>query len=183
MTPRLLEKYRQEIIPVIQKKFTIKNPMAVPRLQKVVINMGVGEAINDMKILEQAVDDISTITGQKPVMRRAKKAISNFKLRKGVPVGCMVTLRRAIMYEFLDRFINISLPRIRDFNGISRSSFDKQGNYTIGIPEQSIFPEIDAGKIQHPLGMDISIVFNKGPKELTLECLQLFGMPFTRIPS
>ncbi len=161
-------------------KFGIKNKMAVPRLEKISINMGVGKAIGDMKILEGALKDLTNITGQKPVMTRAKVAISNFKLREDMPIGCKVTLRRARMYEFLDRLVNVTLPRIRDFNGVPKKSFDKQGNYTMGIVDQAIFPEIDTGKMPYTQGMDITIVFNHGPKEWTSELLVLFGMPFTK---
>jgi len=178
--PRLLKRYREEIIPQIQKDFDIKNLMAVPRLEKIVVNMGVGEAINDIKILEGAMNDMATITGQKPVIRRARKAISNFKLREGIPVGCKVTLRQAKMYEFLDRLVNFCLPRIRDFNGVSRKSFDQQGNYTLGIVDQAIFPEIDVGRIQRTQGMDICFVFNHGPREHTERVLTLLGMPFEK---
>jgi large subunit ribosomal protein L5 len=179
-TPRLLKKYREEIVPQLQQNLNFKNPMAVPRLEKIVINMGVGAAINDIKILDTAVQDLATITGQKPLIRRARKAISNFKLKKGLPIGCKVTLRRYRMYEFLDRLINICLPRIRDFNGVSRKSFDKQGNFSLGITDQTIFPEIDASRLQKAQGMDISFVFNRGSKEQTMELLRLFGMPFTK---
>ena len=163
--PRLLTRYRQEIIPEMKKHFQVDNIMAVPRLEKIVINMGVGEAIEDMKILETAMQELSMITGQKPMIRRTKTAISNFKLKIGMPVGCKVTLRRYKMYEFMDRFIHVALPRIRDFNGVSRKSFDNQGNYSLGITEQTIFPEIDPGKSQRTLGMDITFVFNRGPQE------------------
>ena len=178
MTPRLFEKYNNEVVPKMKEKFGIKNIMAVPRLEKIVVNMGVGEALNDQKIIDKAAEDLATITGQKPLIRRAKIAISNFKLRAGVPVGCKVTLRRFKMYEFLDRLVNITLPRIRDFNGVSRKSFDRDGNYTIGLKEQAIFPEIDAGRIQHTQGMDVTFVFKGGNKEQTFELLQLLGMPF-----
>ncbi len=180
MTPRLMTKYKEEIIPQIQDKFGITNAMAVPRLEKISINMGVGDAIQDIKLLETAMQDLATITGQKPMMRRARKAISNFKLRAGMPVGCKVTLRRDKMYEFMDRLINICLPRIRDFNGVSTKSFDKQGNYSLGITDQSIFPEIETGRLQRTQGMDITFVFNTGPREYTSEVLRLFGMPFAR---
>ncbi len=179
MKPRLLERYRSEIIKQIQEKFGIDNVMAVPRLEKIVVNMGVGEALSDQKIMDRAAEDLAIITGQKPILRRAKKAISNFKLRIGVAVGCKVTLRRAKMYEFMDRLINVCLPRIRDFNGVSRKSFDHDGNYTIGIKEQAIFPEIEAGRIQHTQGMDITFVIKGGDKEKNLELLRLLGMPFT----
>lgn len=180
MQPRLLEKYRKELVKEIQSKFELSNPMAVPRLEKIVVNMGVGEAINDMKIMESAMKDLATITGQKPVMRRARKSVSNFKLRQGMPVGCKVTLRKQIMYEFVDKLINVCLPRIRDFNGVSEKSFDKQGNYSLGITDFVIFPEIDSGKLQRTQGMDITFVFNKGPKEHTFELLRLLGMPFVK---
>lgn len=178
VAPRLQKKYREEVIKEMQKKFSIDNPMAVPSLEKIVVNMGVGEAIQDIKLMDAAVQDLAMITGQKPIIRRAKKAISNFKLRINAPVGCVVTLRRAKMYEFMDRLVNVALPRIRDFNGVSQKSFDKQGNYTLGVSDQSIFPEIESGRIQKTQGMDISFVFNRGPKEHTMELLRLMGMPF-----
>jgi len=178
--PRLQEKYQTEVLPALQEKFGISNVMAGPRLQKIVINMGVGEAIHDIKLLEKAMAELTTITGQKPVMRRARIAISNFKLRKGMPVGCKTTLRRAKMYEFLDRFINVCLPRIRDFNGVSRRSFDRFGNYSLGINDQAIFPEIESGHIARAQGMDITFVFNNKPKEQTMELLSLLGMPFRK---
>ncbi len=180
MIPRLKEKYYKEVVTQVQDKFKIKNKMAVPYIQKVVINMGVGKAIADMKILESSVKDLEAITGQKVIITRAKKAISNFKLRENMPIGCKVTLRKDKMYEFLDRLINICLPRLRDFNGVSRKSFDDQGNYTLGLEDQTIFPEIDIGRIAVPQGMDITIVFNKGPKEHAREVLTLLGMPFTK---
>ena len=180
MVPRLLEKYKNEIIPELQKKFDINNPMAVPKLEKIVINMGVGAAINDMKIMDAVMQDLMIISGQKPIVRRAKKAISNFKLRKGMPVGCKVTLRRYRMYEFLDRFVNVCLPRIRDFRGMSKNSFDKQGNYNLGITDQAIFPEIDSGRLQKTQGMDIAFVFDKGTQEQTFELLRLLGIPFSK---
>ena len=180
MVPRLLKKYREEFPAVMKEKFVINNVMALPRLEKIIINMGVGRAIDDMKVLESAMQDLAMITGQKPSTTRAKLAISNFKLKQGVPIGCKVTLRETRMYEFLDRLFNIALARIRDFNGMSRNSFDKQGNYSIGISDQSIFPEIDTGKIQFTQGMDIIFVFNGGPKEHTMELLRFLGMPFAK---
>ncbi len=180
MVLNLQKKYNDEVIPAVKEKFQIKNSLAVPCLEKIVVNMGVGRAIGDMKILDSAVADLATITGQKPLIRKAKKAVSNFKLRDGMPIGCKVTLRRAKMYEFLDRLLNATLPRIRDFNGVSRKSFDGQGNYSIGIEEQVIFPEIDSGKIKHVQGMDITFVFNMGPKDQTFEVLSLLGMPFRK---
>ena len=179
--PRLQKKYKEEVCKAMQEKFKIKNAMAVPCLEKIVINMGVGKAVGDMKILESAVSDLTMITGQKPIITRARDAISNFKLRINAPIGCVVTLRRTRMYEFLDRLVNICLPRIRDFNGVSRKSFDGQGNYTFGISDQSIFPEVDTGRLAHTQGMDISFVFSCGPKEHTMEVLSLLGMPFTKI--
>jgi large subunit ribosomal protein L5 len=177
---RLQKKYEDEVVPKIQEIFGIKNKMAVPRLDKIVVNMGVGKAIGDMKILDSAVNDLTTITGQKPVITKSRKAISNFKLRIGMAIGCRVTLRRAKMYEFMDRLVNVTLPRIRDFNGVSFKSFDEEGNYSIGLEEQVIFPEIDPGKIANVQGMDITFVFNKGPKEQTYEVLNLLGMPFRK---
>ena len=179
MTPRLLEKYRNEIIPKMMEAFSFKNRLAVPRVDKIVVNMGVGEALQDIKILEKAMEELGQITGQKPILRRAKKAIANFKIRKGLPIGCKVTLRRTIMYEFFDRLISIALPRIRDFRGISPDSFDEAGNYTLGITEQSIFPEIDYDKVSRMQGMDITLVIkNVKSKEQARELLKLFGMPF-----
>lgn len=180
MKPRLLEKYQQVVVPKIQEKYKIKNVMAVPKIEKIVVNMGVGEAISDQKIMEKALDDLTAITGQKPMLRRAKKAISNFKLRIGLPVGCKVTLRRQRMYEFMDRLLNISLPRIRDFNGMSRKGFDQDGNYSLGLKEQSIFPEIEIGRIAHTQGMNITFVFKGGNTEQNLEVLRLMGMPFVK---
>ena len=179
MIPRLLEKYRNEIIPEMQKTFSLKNKFAVPHVDKIVVNMGVGEGIQDIKILEKAMDEMATITGQKPIIRRAKKAISNFKIRENHPVGCKVTLRRTKMYEFMDRFINAALPRIRDFRGVPSDSFDKAGNYTLGLSEQGIFPEIEYDRITRPQGMDITFVIkNAKTKEQARELLRLFGMPF-----
>ena len=181
VVPRLLEKYRKEVVVEMKKKFGIDNVMAVPRLEKIVVNMGVGEAIGDIKILERAAQDLATITGQKPAVTRSKKAISNFKLRENIPVGCKITLRRYRMYEFLDRLLSVSLPRIRDFNGVSKKAFDRAGNYTLGISDQGIFPEIDVGARDHrSQGMDITFVFKGGNKEQTFELLRLFGMPFSK---
>lgn len=179
MAPRLLEKYRNEVVPSLMQTFNVKNKFAVPRLEKIVVNMGVGEGVADIKVLEKAMDELALITGQKPILRRAKKAISNFKIRQGHPVGCKVTLRRAKMYEFMDRLINIALPRIRDFRGVSLDSFDKAGNYTLGLTEQNIFPEIDYDRITRTQGMDITFVIkNARTKEQAKEFLRLFGVPF-----
>jgi len=181
VAPRLLEKYRKEVVVEMQKKFGIDNIMAVPRLEKIVVNMGVGEAIGDIKILERAAQDLAMITGQKSAITRSKKAISNFKLRENLPVGCKITLRRYRMYEFLDRLLSVSLPRIRDFNGVSKKAFDRMGNYSLGITDQGIFPEIDAGARDHRTqGMDITFVFKGGNKEQTFELLRLLGMPFSK---
>jgi len=179
MTPRLLEKYRKEIIPALSKKFGYKNAMQAPMLQKIVINMGIGAGAQDIKIVEQAMLDMGNIAGQKPAITRAKKAIANFKIRKGLPVGCKVTLRGNRMYEFLDRLLNVALPRIRDFRGTSPDSFDEKGNYSMGIKEQSIFPEIDVDKIQRIQGMDIIMNIKAISKEESRELLKLFGMPFS----
>lgn len=180
MSVRLKEKFNNELIPELKAKFQVDNAMALPRLEKIVVNMGVGRAIGDMKILDNAVADLRTITGQQPAITKAKIAISNFKLREGLPIGCRVTLRREKMYEFLDRLVNVSLPRIRDFNGVPKDSFDKQGNYTLGITDQSIFPEIDTGRINFTQGMDITFVFSNGTREKTYELLSMLGMPFRK---
>lgn len=181
MVPRLLERYRNEIVKSMMEKFSIANMHAVPRLDKIVINMGVGEALADVKILDKAMDDLMLISGQKPLMRRAKKAISNFKVKENNPVGCKVTLRRQRMYEFLDRFISIALPRIRDFRGVPDSSFDKAGNYTLGLTEQTIFPELEMDRIGRVQGMDIVFVIkNSGGKEQSQELLKQFGIPFAQ---
>lgn len=179
MAPRLLERYNNEIAPQIMQKFNLKNKLAVPRVEKIVVNMGVGEGLTDIKILERAMEELALITGQRPIMRRAKKAISNFKVREGGPVGAKVTLRRAMMYEFMDRLLNIALPRIRDFRGVAPGSFDKSGNYTLGLTEQGIFPEIDYDKLTRPQGMDITFVIkNAKSQEQAHMLLKLFGMPF-----
>lgn len=179
MTPRLLDQYRKIIIPALSKKFNYKNAMQAPRLQKIVLNMGVGAGVQDIKFVEQAMADMGNIAGQKPVITRAKKAIANFKIRKGLAIGCKVTLRGSRMYEFLDRLLNMALPRIRDFRGTSPDSFDEKGNYSIGIKEQAIFPEIDVDKIQKIQGMDIIINIKASSKEESYELLKLFGMPFS----
>lgn len=178
--PNLLKLYREKLISQMQEKFGYKNKMQVPRLEKILINMGVGEAIENSKILDLAVDEIQTITGQKPVITRAKKAISNFKLRAGMPVGCFVTLRGWRMYEFLERLINIAIPRVRDFRGLSESSFDGRGNFNMGIKEQIIFPEINYDKVEKIRGMNITIVTTAKTDETALELLSGFGMPFRK---
>lgn len=179
MMPRLLEKYRKEIVLQLMNELKLKNRMSVPKLDKIVVNMGVGEGAQDVKVLEKAMDELAQITGQKPIMRRAKKAIANFKIREGSPIGCKVTLRRAMMYEFLDRLVNVALPRIRDFRGVSPDAFDKAGNYTLGLSEQGIFPEIEYDKLTRVQGMDITFVIkNAKSKEEARTMLKMFGMPF-----
>jgi large subunit ribosomal protein L5 len=181
MIPRLLERYRKEIVPEMMQAFNLRNSFAVPRLEKIVVNMGVGEGIADIKILEKAIEELALITGQKPILRKAKKAIANFKIRKGIAIGCKVTLRRNIMYEFMDRLVNIAMPRIRDFRGVSSDAFDEAGNYTLGFSEQTVFPEIDYDKVSRAQGMDITFVIKKAKnKEQAKELLRLFGMPFSK---
>jgi large subunit ribosomal protein L5 len=177
---RLAEFYKKEITASLMKKFNYKSIMQVPKLHKIVVNMGVGAAVSDAKLIEEAAKELETITGQKPSIRKAKKAISNFKLREGVNIGCMVTLRQERMYEFMDRFLNIALPRVRDFRGLSDKSFDGRGNYTIGIKEQIIFPEINVDKISKVLGMDITFVTTAPNDNEAYELLQAFGVPFRK---
>ncbi len=179
-TPRLINDYKQTVVPKLMKKFGYKNIMQVPTVEKLVINMGVGEATQDSKVLDNAVADLETISGQKAILIKSKKAISNFKLRDGIKIGCKVTLRRWKMYEFLDRLINIDIPRIRDFRGLNNNSFDGRGNYTMGVKEQIIFPEIDYDKIDKIRGMDISIVTTANTDEEAFELLSAFGMPFKK---
>jgi len=180
MAARLKERYQKEVAPAIAKEFGISNPMAIPRVEKVVLNMGMGEAIANAKILDTAVEELRTITGQKPVITKAKKSIASFKLRQGMPIGVMVTLRGDRMYEFLDRFVSIALPRVRDFRGVSPKAFDGRGNYTIGVREQLIFPEIDFNKVDRTRGMNISIVTTAKTDEEGRALLREFGMPFTK---
>jgi large subunit ribosomal protein L5 len=177
---RLFEHYHKEVVPGLMKTFNYKNVMQVPKIEKVVVNMGVGAAVAEPKILEEAVKELESITGQKSSIRKAKKAISNFKLREGVSIGAMVTLRRERMYEFLDRFINVALPRVRDFRGLSDKSFDGRGNYTIGVKEQIIFPEINVDKITKVLGMDVTIVTSAKSDNEAYELLKSFGVPFIK---
>lgn len=179
-TPRLLTAYRNTIVPEMMKIFNYKNGLQVPKLQKIVINVGLGEATQDIKMLEAAQHELAAITGQKPVTTRAKKAIANFKIRRGSAIGCKVTLRRVMMYEFLDRLISVAIPRIRDFRGLPSDSFDRGGNYSFGLNEQVIFPEVDVDKIMKAHGMDITIVTNAKKKEEAFELLKLFGMPFKK---
>lgn len=178
--PRLKKKYKTEIIPSIMKEKAFKNPMAVPRLLKVVINSGVGKAasMSDAKLLEQAEADLAIITGQKPIVTKAKKSIASFKLREGMSIGCKVTLRGGRMYEFLDRYLNIALPRVRDFRGLSMKSFDGKGNYTVGVSEQLIFPEIDYDKVERVIGMNITFVTSTDDDDLARSLLKNFGFPF-----
>jgi len=178
--PRIREKHEKETVPALMKRFGYKNVMQAPRLEKMVINVGVGDALQNVKLLDAVSADLATIAGQKPVIRRAKKAISNFKLRAGMPIGCMVTLRKARMYEFFDRLVNVAIPRIRDFRGISPNSFDGRGNYNLGIGEQIIFPEIDYDKVEKIKGMSITIVTTAKTDEEGFELLKGLGMPFRR---
>jgi large subunit ribosomal protein L5 len=175
---RLKERYTKEIAPAIAREYEITNPMAVPKLEKVVINMGLGEAIANAKIVDTAADELRSITGQKPVTTRAKKSIAAFKLRQGMPIGSMVTLRGERMYEFFDRLVSIALPRVRDFRGVSPKAFDGRGNYTLGIRDQLIFPEIDFNKVDKTRGMNISIVTTARNDELARALLRALGMPF-----
>jgi large subunit ribosomal protein L5 len=177
---RLREFYENEVVPAMVKKFSYKNKLAVPKIEKIVVNMGVGEAKDNSKVMESAVRDLETVTGQKPVVTKAKRSIAAFKLRTGMPVGCKVTLRGKKMYEFADRLINLSLPRVRDFHGVSADAFDGRGNYTLGIKEQLIFPEIEYDKIDKIRGMDIIIVTTAKTDEESKELLTLFGMPFRK---
>ncbi|OLE51814.1 MAG: 50S ribosomal protein L5 [Acidobacteria bacterium 13_1_20CM_3_53_8] len=178
MAARLKERYQKEIAPAISKEFGIANPMAIPRLEKIVINMGMGEAVANSKVLDTAADELRAVTGQKPVVTKAKKSIANFKLRQGMPIGTMVTLRGDRMYEFLDRLITVALPRVRDFRGVSPKAFDGRGNYTLGIREQLIFPEIDFNKVDKTRGMNISIVTTARDDDQARSLLKALGMPF-----
>jgi large subunit ribosomal protein L5 len=176
--PRLKEKYRNEVVPALQKKFNYKSSMQVPRLLKISVNQGVGDAVSDKKLVEYALTEMTTITGQKAVPTKSRKDIANFKLRVGVNIGARVTLRDVKMYEFLDRLISVSLPRIRDFRGINPKGFDGNGNYTLGVTEQIIFPEIDIDKVNKITGMDITFVTSATTDEEALELLKEFGFPF-----
>jgi large subunit ribosomal protein L5 len=178
MAARLKERYQREIAPALAKEFDIQNPMAVPKLEKIVINMGLGEAIANSKIVDTAAVELGSIAGQKPVVTKAKKSIASFKLRAGMPIGSMVTLRGDRMYEFLDRLVSVALPRVRDFRGVSPKSFDGRGNYTLGIREQLIFPEIDFNKVDKTRGMNISIVTTARNDEQARALLRALGMPF-----
>ena len=178
--PRLINKYKEEISPYLMKKFSYDSKMQIPKLDKIVVNMGLGAAVQDSKVLDEAIKDLETITGQKASIRKAKKAISNFKLREGMKIGAMVTLRRERIYEFLDRLITIAMPRIRDFRGVSDKSFDGRGNYTLGIKEQIIFPEINIDKVTRILGMDVTFVTSADTDNEAFELLKAFGFPFKK---
>jgi large subunit ribosomal protein L5 len=178
--PRLQARYEDEIVPAIMDKFSLKNRFQVPRIKKITINMGIGAAAQDAKIAEDAQKELAQLSGQRPVITKAKKAISNFKLRKGSPVGCAVTLRKTRMYEFLDRLINIALPRIRDFRGVSPKSLDKEGNYSLGLKEHTIFPELDIDKISKVKGMTVTITMKPSNPEQSYELLKMLGMPFAQ---
>ena len=180
MKATLERKYREEILPSLMKRFEYTSPMAVPKLSKIIVNMGLGEAVSDVKVLDRAVEELEIITGQKAVITKAKKSIAGFKLRAGMPIGCMVTLRKQRMYEFLDRLVNVALPRVRDFKGISPNSFDGWGNYTLGLKEQIIFPEIDYDKVDKLRGLEISIVTSARTDEEGRHLLGLLGMPFIK---
>ncbi len=180
MAPRLREKYNKDIMPALMKEFSYKSIMQVPKVEKVVLNVGLGEAIQNIKLLDAAHKELSMITGQKSVTTKAKKSIAGFKLRKGMPIGCKVTLRGDRMYEFLDRLLNIALPRIRDFKGVSVRSFDGKGNYTLGLKEQFIFPEIDYDKVEMVHGMDIAICTSAKTDAEAKALLRLLGMPFRK---
>jgi len=180
MVPRLKEKYDNEVVQAMMEKFGYTNIMEVPKLEKIVLNMGVGEAKDNPKVLESAVGDMQLITGQKPVLTRAKKSIANFKLRENVAIGCKVTLRKQKMYEFADKLINVALPRVRDFRGVSDKAFDGRGNYSLGIKEQLIFPEVEYDKIDKVRGMDIIFVTTANTDEEARELLRFLGMPFAQ---
>ncbi|WP_223703219.1 50S ribosomal protein L5 [Sutcliffiella deserti] len=177
---RLKEKYQSEIIPALMGKFEYKSVMQAPKLEKIVINMGVGDAVSNSKALDSAVEELTSITGQRPIVTKAKKSIAGFRLREGMPIGAKVTLRGERMYEFLDKLVSVSLPRVRDFRGISKKSFDGRGNYTLGVKEQLIFPEIDYDKVSKVRGMDIVIVTTANTDEEARELLSSFGMPFQK---
>ena len=179
-TPSMLERYRKEIAPSLAKAFKHQNVMAVARLEKIVVNMGCGEAAHDAKVLEAAQKELALVAGQRPLVTRAKKAISNFKLREGDPVGCKVTLRRARMYEFLEKLVHIVLPRIRDFRGLNPGGFDMQGNFTFGLQEQAIFPEVPVDQVRYPLGMDITLVMRAGTRDEAIALVKGFGVPFAK---
>jgi len=174
------KRYREEVVPAMMKTFNYSNVMQVPRLEKVVLNMGLGEALENARILDTSMEELSTITGQRPVLTRARKSIANFKLREGNPIGCCVTLRRVRMYDFIYRLLNVALPRVRDFKGVSPRGFDGRGNYTLGVREQLIFPEVDYDDVEKIKGMNITIVTSAKSDEEAKELLGLIGMPFRK---
>ena len=178
--PRLKKQYKDDVVPKLRKEFGIENAMAVPKLEKIVLNMGMGEAIANIKILDDAVEELAAIAGQRPSVRRAKKSIATFKLREGMPIGCSVTLRGDRMWEFLDRLISIALPRVRDFRGVSAKAFDGRGNYTLGIRDHLIFQEVDFNKVDKPKGMNVTFVTTASNDEQALHLLRELGMPFAR---
>jgi large subunit ribosomal protein L5 len=178
--PRLKTRYAEEVVPKIRKEFGIENIMAVPRIERIALNMGMGEAISNIKILEDAVEELAAVAGQRPTVTRAQKSIAAFKLREGMPIGARVTLRGDRMWEFLDRLISVALPRVRDFRGVPSKSFDGRGNYTLGIRDHLIFPEVDYNRVERPKGMNITIVTTAGNDERALYMLRELGMPFTR---
>jgi large subunit ribosomal protein L5 len=175
---RLKNYYLKEVVPALTKEFNYKNQMQVPKMQKIVVNMGLGEAIQNVKIIDNAVQELAMITGQKPVITKAKKSIATFKLRQGMPIGCSVTLRKEMMYEFFDRLVNVALPKVRDFRGISPQSFDGRGNFSIGLQEQIIFPEIEYDKVEKIKGMNITIVTSAKTDDEARALLKLMGVPF-----
>ncbi len=180
MASRMKEKYRQEVAPALRKEFNYSNPMQTPGIHKVVVNIGMGEVIQNAKAMDAAVADLSAITGQRPVITRAKRSVAAFKLREGMPIGCMVTLRGEHMYVFLDKLLNVALPRLRDFQGVSSEAFDGRGNYTLGLREQLVFPEIDYDKVDKVRGMEVSIVTTARTDEEGRRLLALMGMPFKK---
>lgn len=175
---RLLQKYREEIVPKLMEKFGFRNPLAVPRMEKIIVSMGVGRAVENRKVLDAVARDLSLITGQAPVICNAKRSVSSFRLREGMPVGCKVTMRKHRMYEFFDRLVNTAIPRIRDFRGLNPRSFDGRGNYSMGLTEQFVFPEISIDKVEFVQGMNITLHIRNSDDEKSLELLRLFGMPF-----
>lgn len=182
-SPRLKVRYHKEICPEMIKRFGYKNPMQVPMLEKITINMGIGKGIEDIKLIEKAQSELAIIVGQRPAITRAKKAISNFKLRRGLPIGCKVTLRRNRMFEFLDRLTSVAMPRMRDFRGVNPDSFDTAGNYTLGLTEQHVFPEVEFDKVDRVQGMDVTFVVRGAKtKEESKALLELLGLPFTKKP-
>lgn len=179
-TPRLRNKYYEEVVPAMQAKFNYRNSMEVPRIEKIVLNQGIGAAVNDKKMVDSAIEEMTKITGQRAIATISKKAISNFKLRENMPIGCKVTLRKERMYDFMDRLITVAMPRIRDFQGLKVKGFDGRGNWTMGITEQIIFPEIDIDKLNRISGMDITVVTTAKTDEESLELLRLMGFPFQK---